>query len=128
MAPSPAEEAPSVTPVSTLPSDLPGPVAEPGVDEAATVLQVPDEPGSALLTPEPSATSLVNAPEVAPPAPVAADGEVVLAVQDPWYVQNFASGVSGAPVVTRRGTPVPEALSGQVVSVGAASGVTIVKR
>ncbi len=117
--------------MSTIPSDLPGPVPEPTgpTEGSALVADVPESPGSVVVNDQPpSVASIVGAPEVAPPPVVAGDGEVVLVVSAPWYTENFNSSVVGAPVVTRGGTPVPASLADQVISIGAANGVTITKR
>lgn len=114
--------------VPTGPTQFPGdaptaePVAEPGTEAPAAVepvIVVPAQDG---------ASSVVNppAPYVAPV--VAAEGTVVLRVVAPWHVQVFQSSVPGAPAVSAAGTAVPVQFADQVISIGAANGVTIVKR
>lgn len=116
--------------MSTIPSDLPGPVPAPtGPTEGAIIADVPEAPASVVVNNQPpSEPSIVGAPEVAPPPVVAGDGEVVLSVESPWYTENFNSSLAGAPVISRKGTAVPSSLADQVISIGAANGVTITKR
>lgn len=117
--------------MSTIPSDLPGPVAEPTGPVAGAVIEPPidNAPASGVDTSPPaSADSLVGAPEIHSPAPVAASGEVILSVQDPWYIQNFDPSLAGCPSIARTGTSVSSALADQVISIGATNGVTITKR
>ena len=117
--------------MSNIPSDLPGPVDLPTgpTEGAAVIAPAAPEADSAILAPaSESPGSVVNAPEITPPAPVAASGEVILTLDAPWFVQNFNPSVVGCPVVSRSGTPVPSQFADQVISIGAANGVTIVKR
>ena len=110
--------------MSQLESDLAGPIEDAG----STVLHVDEAPGSVVGEPDPSVDSLVNAPTIATPAPVAGSGEVILAVEAPWYIKNFDSSIVGCPVVSQTGTAVPAEFADQVISIGVANGVTIVKR
>lgn len=75
-----------------------------------------------------SADSLVNVPELKVAPVVAGAGEVVLAVEGPWYVKIFDPSVEGCPPIHQSGTPVPEQFADQAITIGAANGVTIVKR
>lgn len=116
--------------VSIQPSDLPGPVGAPsGPTEGAAVVNTGESPGSAILAPVAEGpASIVGAPEVAAQPVVAAQGEVILAIEAPWYIKNFDASIVGCPIVASTGTPVPAQFADQVVSTGAANGVTIVKR
>jgi hypothetical protein len=61
-------------------------------------------------------------------APIASAGEVILAVDTPWNVDGFDPSIEGCPRIARSGTAVPAGLADQAVSIGAANGVSIVKR
>lgn len=72
--------------------------------------------------------SIVLNPDPVAPAPVASTGEVVLALDSPWYIKNFDPSIAGCPVITSTGTAVSATLADQAIATGASNGVTIVKR
>lgn len=80
-------------------------VVAPQNTEEATIIQAPDEV----------------------PAELAAEGEVVLAVEDP-RIDNFNPSIEGCPTISKTGTAVPSEFADQAISIGAANGVSIVKR
>lgn len=88
---------------------------------------VPDE-GPVIAAPQGNeGVTIINIPEPHTPAPVAADGEVILAVEQAWPV-NFDPSIEGCPVITPAGVSVPNEVADQAISIGADHGVTIVKR
>lgn len=112
--------------MSDIPSDLPGPVDLPtGPTEGAAI---DAEQSASIVQATGGAPSIVGAPELHVQAPVAASGEVILAVVAPWYIKRFDPSVEGCPIVTSDGTGVPAQFADQAISVGAANGITIVKR
>lgn len=111
---------PSLGEVST-PSNAPG--------ESIIVEPQPgDAPASIIGESTPSVASIIGTAQVTPPAPVAGDGETILALESPWYVDQFDPSIEGCPVIPQAGVPVPDELVDQALSIGAANGVTIVKR
>ncbi len=109
--------------MSTIPSDLPGPVPAP----TGPTQDVPEQP-AIIAAVEESPGSIVGAPEVAVAPAVANAGEVLLAVEGPWYIKFFDPSLAGCPPIASSGTPVPAEIADQAISIGAANGVSIVKR
>jgi len=106
--------------VSSLASDLPGPVGAPSG---------PTEGESIVVTPQAdAAASIVVNPDPVAPEPVASTGEVILALESPWYIKNFDPSIKGCPPITNTGTAVSASLADQAIATGASNGVTIVKR
>lgn len=71
-------------------------------------------------------TTIIQQPDEAP-APVAVQGEVVLAV-DELRIDNFDPSIEGCPAISKTGTAVPSEFADRAISIGAANGVSIVKR
>ena len=111
--------------MSTIPSDLPGPVDFP----TGPTLEVPtSDEGAHVVSPGISADSLVGLPTLSEPPVVPTTGEAVLSIEAPWNVDVFDASIPGCPRVLRNGSLVPSQFVDQVISIGAANGVTIVKR
>lgn len=100
-------------------SDLPGPVPAPTGPTEGPAAQ------ATIVEPAPEAPSIINAPELKTAPPVAASGEVLLAVTDPWYTARFDPSIPGCPVISRTGTSVPSQFAQQAIAAGAANGVTV---
>ena len=83
-----------------------------------------------VLTPpaDEGASSLVGAPTLAAQPVVVSGTDVVLAVTAPWTIKRFNASIPGCPVIDAAGTAVPAQFADQVISIGAANGVTIAKR
>ena len=113
--------------MSDIVSDLSGPVGAPsGPTEGVTA--EPAVASSIIIPGDNAPASIVGAPELTAPAPVAAIGGVLLAVEAPWYIKNFNPSIEGCPIITSAGTSVPAQFVEQAISAGVANGVSIVKR
>lgn len=114
--------------MSDSPSDLPGPVPIPTGPTEGSVLAESVIPGVLTPTADEGASSLVGAPTLAAQPVVVSGTDVVLAVTAPWTIKRFDPSIPGCPVVEAAGTAVSAQFADQVISIGAANGVTIAKR